>query len=203
MHDHDIPLCVDLDGTLIRTDLTVESLFAFIGRNPLDVFRVLAWRVRGWAHMKREVARRVCVDAASLPYDERVLELVRAAGGRRRRVLCTASDQIVADAVAAHLGLFDEVLGSDGVRSLGGRGKRDELVARYGERGFDYAGNATVDLQVWRHARQAIVVNAPPRLVARVRRECAVERVLEWNGHGTRAWLRALRNPSVRRSAPQ
>lgn len=193
MQDRDLPLCVDLDGTLVRTDLSIEGALALLRRNPLNLFALLAWLLRGRAHFKREVARRTRVNAASLPYDARVLQWLRDVGPSRRRVLCTASDQAAADAVAAEAGCFDEAIGSDGERNLGGRAKRDELVARYGERGFDYAGNAPPDRHVWRSARHAIVVNASPRLLARVRRECDVERVFERRGGGWRTWLRALR----------
>ncbi|GAA0723910.1 UbiA family prenyltransferase [Dokdonella soli] len=193
MQDQDIPLCVDLDGTLIRTDLLLESALALLRRNPFYLVCFIVWLARGRAHLKREVATRARIDVASLPYDERVLAWLREAGVGRRRVLCTASDQSLADAVAAEVAGFETVLGSDGVRNLGGHGKRDALCELYGERGFDYAGNAAVDLHVWRHARRAIVVNAPAGLVRRVRSECEVERVFERCGGGWRTWLRALR----------
>ena len=193
MQDRDIPLCVDLDGTLIRSDVSIEAALALLRRNPLYLFCFIVWLGNGRAHLKREIAARVRVDVARLPYDERVLDWLRGEAGGRRRVLCTASDQTLADAVAAHVGGFDEVLGSDGVRNLGGRGKRDALCERYGERGFDYAGNAVPDLHVWRHARHAIVANAAPRLLRRVRRERDVERVFACRDGGWRAWLGALR----------
>ncbi len=195
MQPTDVPLCVDLDGTLILTDLSIESALALLRRNPLYLLPMLWWLLHGRAHFKREVARRVRIDVTHLPCDERVLAWLREIGSSRRRVLCTASDQRIADAVAAEVGCFDEAIGSDGVRNIGGRGKRDELVARYGERGFDYAGNAATDLHVWRAARQAIVVNASPRLLARARRDgdIGIGRVFERERAGWRIWLRALR----------
>lgn len=195
MQDADIPLCVDLDGTLIRSDLSLESVLALLRRNPLQLLPMLWWLLRGRAHFKREVARRVTLDVSHVPQDARVLAWLREIGSSRRRVLCTASDQSVADAIAAATGCFDEAIGSDGARNIGGRGKRAELVARYGERGFDYAGNAATDLHVWRAARQAIVVNASAGLLQRVRRDAAIELglVFAQEGGGWRVWLRALR----------
>ena len=99
----------------------------------------------------------------------------------------------MANAVAQHLGGFDLVLASDGVRNLSGRAKADALVGLYGERGFDYIGNARVDLAVWARARRAIVVNAPERLAAAAARECLVESHLPSPGHPWRAWIKALR----------
>lgn len=192
MHDRDVPLCVDLDGTLIRTDMLLESALALVRRNPFFLFCFVAWLARGKAYLKRRIAQRAAVDVATLPYDARVLAWLREQGDGRRCVLCTASDQRWADAVAAEVGGFDEALGSDGVRNLGGRGKALALCERYGERGFDYAGNAAADLHVWRRARRAVVVNARAGVLARARGECAVERVFAREPAG-RAWLAALR----------
>lgn len=193
MHDHEVPLCVDLDGTLIRTDLLHEAALLLVRRNPLYLLRFVAWLARGRAHLKRQIALRAQVDIAGLPYDERVLAWLREHDGARRRVLCTASDRMLALGVAAHVGGFDDVIGSDGVRNLGGTGKRDALCERYGERGFDYAGNAAADLHVWPHARRAIVVNASEHVVRRAHATSEVERVFARARGGWRAWLAALR----------
>ena len=132
MQDQNVPLCVDLDGTLIRTDLPTETALALLRRNPFYLFCFIVWLGKGRAHLKREIAARARVDVARLPYDERVLAWLRGEPSARWRVLCTASDQTLADAVAVHVGGFDEVLGSDGVHNLAGRGKRDALRERYG-----------------------------------------------------------------------
>lgn len=193
VEDRDVPLCVDLDGTLIRTDLTVETALVLLRRNPLYLFCFLVWLVRGRAYLKRALARRARIDASLLPYDARVLDWLRGEAAGRRRILCTASDQLLADAVATHVGGFAEVFGSDGVRNLGGHGKAALLRERYGERGFDYAGNARVDLDVWRHARRAIVVNASAAVLRRARAQGEVERVFARSHGGWRTWLAALR----------
>jgi len=186
-----VPLCVDLDGTLVRSDLLAESALALLRRNPLYLFAMLAWLLRGRAVLKREIALRVRIEPEELPYDPRVLALVREADGRPR-VLCSASDQVLVDAVAAHCG-FDVALGSDGRTNLSGTRKARALVERFGERGFDYAGNEAVDLAVWSHARGAIVVDAPDRIV---RAACAMHpdaRVLPRSRGNWRRWLAALR----------
>jgi apolipoprotein N-acyltransferase len=156
-----VPLCVDLDGTLIKTDLLWESLARLLRRNPFQLLPVLFWWTRGRANLKRQLVRRVTVDPAALPYHGPFLAWLReqkAAG--RKLVLVTASDHDMALPVANHLGLFDEVLGSDGKTNLRGANKLKVLIAKFGERGFDYAGNSSVDFTVWRGAREAVVVNA-------------------------------------------
>lgn len=192
MHDQDVPLCVDLDGTLIHTDLLYEAALMLVRRNPLYLLRFLAWVTRGRAHLKRQIALRTPVDVAHLPYDGRVLDWLRECADRRV-VLCTASDRLFGEKVAAHIGLFDEVIGSDGVRNLGGRGKRDALCERYGECGFDYAGNGAADLHVWPHARRAIAVNASSRVLRRLRALHDIERVFPRARAGFGTWLVAVR----------
>lgn len=163
-----IPLCVDLDGTLIKTDLLWESLARLLRRNPFQLLSVLFWWTRGRAFLKRQLVRRVTIDPAVLPYHEPFLAFLReqkAAG--RKLVLVTASDREMALPVAHYVGLFDEVLGSDGKTNLRGANKLKVLIAKFGERGFDYAGNSSADLAVWRGAREAIVVNASAAVLKR------------------------------------
>jgi len=186
-------LAVDLDGTLLRSDLLLESTLALLARQPWLLFAFPAWLWRGKAHLKWQIARRVELDVASLPWDERMLALVHAAAGQREIVLCTASDEKLASAVAEHLDLFDLVLASDGKRNLSGRAKAAALVERYGLRGFDYAGNAQVDLLVWASARQAIVVNGSDGLARAAAELCPVETHLPATGQRFRLWIKALR----------
>lgn len=188
-----VPLCVDLDGTLIRSDMLFESALSLLRRNPLYLFSFVLWLARGRAHLKREIARRAEVDPATLPYDQRVVDWLREEAGRRPRVLCTASDAALANGIAEHLGLFDEVMASDGETNLAGHHKAESLRQRYGDRGFDYAGNEHRDLHIWKHARKAIVVNARNGLAAAAAGHCEVERVFEPDRGGLRVWLKALR----------
>jgi len=167
--DSTVPLCVDLDGTLINTDLLWESMLQLIRQNPLWLPALPFWWLRGRANLKRQIAARVELDAATLPYHEHFLEFLRAAKrSGRPLILATASDRELAQRVADYVGLFSEVMGSDGQTNLRGRTKLDCLTQRFGHRGFDYAGNSSVDLPVWRAAREAIVVNASDKLVKRV-----------------------------------
>ena len=163
-----IPLCVDLDGTLIRTDLLWESLARLLRRNPFQLLPVLFWWMRGRAYLKQQLNRRVTIDPAALPYHEPFLAFLREQKATGRKlVLVTASDRDMALPVANHVGLFDEVLGSDGKTNLRGANKLKVLVEKFGERGFDYAGNSSADFAVWSGAREAIVVNASAAVLKR------------------------------------
>ena len=162
-----VPLVVDLDGTLIRTDLLWEYLGRLVRRNPCWIFPILFWWLRGRAFLKQQLARRVQLDPLALPYHKDFMRWLRAqkAGGRTI-ILATASDYHMAKPVADCVGLFDEVLASDGKTNLRRGNKLKALIAKYGERGFDYAGNSPDDLAVWSGAREAIVVNASRKVRA-------------------------------------
>lgn len=172
------PLVVDLDGTLICTDMLHESAVKMVRDRPFAALQIPYWLLQGKAVLKQQLAHHVDFDASLLPYHEPFLDWLRAqhAAGRRL-VLCTASDLRIASAIAAHLGIFEEVMASDGAVNLAGEAKAQALRARLGARGFDYAGNSTADLAVWRGARRAIVVNASPQLSRQAAECCEIEQV--------------------------
>ena len=166
------PLVVDLDGTLVKTDLLLESILALIRKQPLCVFQLPVWLLRGKAAFKQEVARRVELDIRSLPWRRELLDdLERQHAQGRSLVLATGSDMRLARQVADHLGIFDLVFASDGVVNLCGAAKRDHLVRKFGDRGFDYAadggGFARHDVAVWASARRAIIVNSEFKVQSR------------------------------------
>lgn len=187
-------LVVDLDGTLIRSDMLLETFWAAFAENWAAPFRCFAALSRGKAALKRFLSHAGAVDVSTLPYNDAVLDYVRnwrAGGGRV--ALVTASDQGLADRIAAHLGLFDEVHGSNGETNLKGPNKAAFLVEHFGDGGFDYIGDAEADLPVWAKADRAVIVAARPEL--RRKAEATGRPVEEIAGGVTRAkdYLRALR----------
>lgn len=187
------PLCVDLDGTLLLGDVGIESALALLKRNPLYLFAMLFWLARGYAVLKRNIAQRIALDPRTLPYDERVLDWVKAESETRPCLLVTASDALLADPVGEHLGCFAQVIASDGKTNLAGANKARALTQRYGERGFDYAGNSGSDLAVWPHAHASIVANANPRLLRIITGQFQPEKTFPRRGHRLRTWIQALR----------
>jgi 4-hydroxybenzoate polyprenyltransferase/phosphoserine phosphatase len=162
-------LVVDLDGTLIRSDILIESFWSALGRDWRSPFRSIVALLSGRAALKQYLAQTATLDAAMLPFDATVVDYVKAwrkRGGKT--ALVTASDQTIAKRVADHLGLFDEVYGSDGRVNLKGAAKADFLSDHFGVDGYAYMGDATADLPVWQHAQKAITVNAAQTLRSRV-----------------------------------
>jgi 4-hydroxybenzoate polyprenyltransferase len=189
-----LPLCVDMDGTLIHTDLLLESFLLLIKRNPLYLFLVPLWLLRGKANLKAQIARRVTLDGAALPYTKPLVAWLKEQKALGRELwLCTASDLSLAKAVADHVEFFDGVLASDGQRNMAGNNKATELVRRFGDKGFDYCGNHKVDLAVWRHANAAIVVNAGQSLVTQASKVAKVDKTIAPMPGGIKVVLKALR----------
>ncbi len=185
-------LCVDLDGTLLNSDILYESLLALLARNPLYIFLLPLWLLRGKAALKRELARRVTLAPEHMPYNQHVLDMLSNTP-QRPRVLCSASDLLLVKPIAEHLGLFEEVIASEGAHNLAGHRKADALVARLGERCFDYVANDKIDLQVWRHAAGAVVVSDDAALAHAASLETEVLAVLPSQHGGLRSWVKALR----------
>jgi phosphoserine phosphatase len=170
----DLPLAVDLDGTLIRGDVFTMQLIRFLTRAPWRAPQVLLWLVNGRAYVKARLAK-YATDPAALPYDERVLAWLRAERERGRTiVLASASDKSVVEAVAAHVGLFDRVFASDGRTNLKSRRKAEALSAAFPQ-GFVYAGNETADWHVWEAAASAVLVNCDAALTRKCRGRFAIE----------------------------
>jgi 4-hydroxybenzoate polyprenyltransferase/phosphoserine phosphatase len=155
------PLCVDLDGTLVATDTLWESVVQLVRRNPLYLLALPLWLLRGRAAFKHAIASRHVLRPEGLPYRSEVLALIhKAREAGRTVILCTAAHRVVAEAIAAHLGLFDDVMASDGKHNLKGDEKRAALVERFGRNGYDYVGDAHVDLGVLADAGGGVLVAA-------------------------------------------
>ncbi|WP_026223628.1 UbiA family prenyltransferase [Methylosarcina fibrata] len=188
------PLVVDLDGTLIHTDMLHESALRVLRDSPLYTLHIPYWLSRGKAALKQNLANRSDFDPSSLPYNKELLEWLRQQKALGRKlVLCTASDLSIATAISEHLGVFDEVMASDGVRNLAGKHKAELLVQCFGHAGFDYAGNSNADLAVWQQAHKAVVVNASDALIKKASAYCEVERVFPSPALEFKVWRRVFR----------
>jgi len=187
-------LCVDLDGTLVRTDTLHESLCALFRQHPPALLRAPLWLRGGKAHFKRELGARVKLEASLLPYNQELLEFLRSEHQRGRRlVLVTACDEGAARLVAEHLGIFSRVIASDGRCNMRGAVKRDTLEREFGAGGFDYVGNDWCDLPALKAARIAHLAGGRRRLEEVVRREARLGRIFPAPDFSLSAVMRMLR----------
>lgn len=163
-------LYVDMDGVLFASDSAWEAVLRLLKRQPLALLAAPFWLARGRAYFKHELIRRAQLRPSSLPFRREVLDLLqeqRRAG--RRIVLATAADRLVADAVAQYLRGFDAVLASDGKTNLRGAAKRAAIEQDSAGAPWDYIGDSSHDLAVWKGCRTALVAGARPRLLRRAR----------------------------------
>ncbi len=167
-----VPLVVDLDGTLLKTDLLHESILRIARHRPLALFSVLSSLFRGRAALKQRVAELAVINASTLPFNNELLAWLREEKQHRRKLtLATAANQQQAAQVVKELNLFDAVLGSSTEINLKGRAKLAVVRERCGTV-FDYVGNSAADLEVWKASRQAIVVGGQKK-IERKARDCA------------------------------
>ncbi len=163
-------LCVDLDGTLVKSDTLVDSTLALARYRPSALLKLPGWLLQGKASFKRHIAGAVQLDVVHLPYNRELLQYLeqqRAIG--RPIYLATAADAATAQRVADHLGLFTGVLASDGTLNLSGNNKLAAFRQRFGDN-FSYIGNATPDLPLLQNCQEPMVANPTPGLRSALRR---------------------------------
>lgn len=192
--DIEVPLVVDLDGTLIKSDLIYESFFGAFQSGLSPVVHSLVSLSTGKAALKKNLAANSDIDYATLPYRQSVLDLIASAKEQGRQiVLATASDAKHAQGVADHLGVFDRVFSSDGITNLSSSKKASALVSAYGEQGFDYVGNDTADIPVWQSSRTAYSVGATASIHRRLQAAGREHVTIDCEPTRPKAWMKAIR----------
>ena len=192
--DTQIPLCVDLDGTLVRSDMLHETVMLLIKKSPLSMVALPIWLKGGKANLKRMIAERVEISVGSLPDRKEVLDLIATARcDGRHIVLATAAPSLIANAIADHLGIFDEVLSSSSSVNLAGARKAELLSARFGEGGFDYIGNDHIDIEVIKRARRGYLVSSSTSIRKTARESCKNISFIDNHRGGLKSWIKAIR----------
>lgn len=158
--DDGVPLVVDVDGTLIRTDLLHEASLLFLASHPFEAPRLALWLSRGKATLKSQLAQRVSPAIERLPLREETMERIRAAQAAGRPVyLASASEESYVAPLGQAIGGIAGVFATDATRNLAGDAKAACLVEAFGAGGFDYIGDQPVDVPVWRQARRQLIVS--------------------------------------------
>jgi 4-hydroxybenzoate polyprenyltransferase len=190
----DRPLCVDLDGTLVKSDTLVDSLLLLVRTRPLDALKAPLWALRGKANLKREVTARVTLNVEHLPYNRPLLEYLMAQRGDGRKLyLATGADSGLADRIARHLDIFEGVLASDGATNNIGGNKLAGFRTRFADE-FDYIGNARPDLPLLAAAAAPMLANPNLGLRMAMRaRGLKPQHTFTDQSSGLRTFLKAIR----------
>jgi|TARA_B100002003_G_scaffold2334_1_gene2211 phosphoserine phosphatase len=161
-------LIVDLDHTLIDTDLLVKSSFGVLRKSPWLILHYFLWLSKGKGYLKDQLVRRFEINVTHLPYNKTVINYVRQRKDEGNRViLATASHKNYAFAIAKYLQLFDDVMATNKDLNLSSYIKAEKLIERFGEGNFDYVGDHMRDLPVWEASKLSIIVNASRRVISR------------------------------------
>jgi hypothetical protein len=176
-----IPLCVDLDGSLIKQDLMRVAFVDLVKKNFFTALPLLTALSKGRAAFKARVAAMSTIDFSALSFNKELIQfLVNEQAQGRKIILATGNDKKIAQKVADYLGFFSEVIASEGVINLTGANKANALVLRFGSNGFDYVGNHACDIPVWSQARKVYVVTNTARFIAKVANHKKIDRVFNW-----------------------
>jgi 4-hydroxybenzoate polyprenyltransferase len=173
------PLVVDLDGSLLRSDILYELILLLIKKKPYALFLILLWLLKGGkANVKKKLNRYFKLDITSLPYNSKIISYLK----QKKRlgyklILCTATYISIAKSINSHLKLFDEVYGTRGNKNLSGKNKANLLVNKFGKKKFDYIGNSKNDLEVWDKAKNGIIVNASKKLINNAKKITNIKRI--------------------------
>lgn len=176
--DRDFPLCVDLDGTLIAGDTLLDSTFIAIKKKPIIVFFLPFWIIKGKLFFKEQIHKIAEPDYSTLVFRDNLIEFIENEKNKGRKiVLATASSQKIANKIADELGIFDLVFGScDGI-NLKSLNKREKLIEQFGEKGFDYIGDSLADLEVFKSARKAYLVEPSKKVFSKTQKLGNLEKV--------------------------
>ena len=167
----DFPLCVDLDGTLIRNDLVWESLCQFIKEHPFQIFLILFWSFRGLAFLKTKMTAALFIEPEHLVYNKDLVNFLKTEHQRGVLLyLITGSPQHYADAVANHMGFFQEAFGTQENLNLVSENKTTLLDEKFGSKKYIYIGNSSSDISVWKHSEKIIIVNPPASVLRTIKK---------------------------------
>jgi 4-hydroxybenzoate polyprenyltransferase len=187
-----IPLSVELDRTLVRTGVLIESVVALLQKKVRCVLALPFWLLRGKAGFKQEIAQRIALDVSRIPYQSDFRQFLQSPRARHSLVLATGRDEQLAQRIANQLEIFDSVLASDGSTHLSGERRRERL-SQFGEKGSDYAADGGRDVAVWSSARKAVVVSPNQQPVQAIARVAQVQSVIEDRSPGLADYLNAFR----------
>lgn len=161
---------VDLDGTLIKSDLLLESILLLIKRNPLSAFMVPLWLLKGRANLKHQLAKRVDIPYQLLPQNPEFHTYIKQQDEAGRDiVLISASNQQQVREISDHWGVFIDAVGSDEQVNLKAETKLLRIMELNQQSEFSYAGNSSADIPIWQEADEVVMVNCAESLARKLK----------------------------------
>lgn len=192
--DKNTPLVVDLDGTLIYTDLFHEGIISLLKKNLLFLFICFAWLFKGRVYLKNKIFANIQISYKLLPYNIELLEFLKTESEKGRKiVLATASLKSQANEIGELYPIFEEIYGTDNSINLKGSNKEELLVKQFGKGKFDYIGNSQSDLKIFASCRYSYLVNPSNLLLKKTKKISVLKNVWKHNKESWITYIKAIR----------
>ena len=183
---------VDLDGTLIKTDILYESVLLLIKWKFLYLFILPFWLLKGKCNLKYQISQLVDINPKTLPYNKSFLNYLKEqhkAG--RKLILATATTEKYAQAIADYLGIFSQIIASTDKQNVSGSVKLEKIKSN--TKDFTYAGNASIDMLIFPYAKESLIVNPTRGLKRKLSNIDNISQVFESDNNTAWAVFKAIR----------
>jgi 4-hydroxybenzoate polyprenyltransferase len=171
-----LPLFVDLDGTLIKTDTMIEAILSLLRTKPLALLEMLGWLAGGKVVFKAQLAKRISLDLSSLPTNLELVSYLKDEHEKGRElILISASHQSVVDSALKHFDFFSAGFGSGDKTNLKAKTKLQKIKQLTKKSFFAYAGDSSADVVIWHEAQEIILVNCDATVATRARKAMSNE----------------------------
>jgi len=166
MDDNKIPF-VDLDGTLIKEDLSDLAFSHSLKNFPLKtLFYLFIFLFKGKPYLKYKISKDFKIPFEKLTFNKAAFDFIREVKNRHRSVyLISGSHQILVDQIGKYLNIFFESFGTRDNFNMVGINKVKFIKENLKIYDFDYFGNSYKDLPIWKYTKRAIHTNASPSLI--------------------------------------
>ena len=164
-------LFVDLDGTLIKEDLSNLAFSHSLKNYPFKtLFYLLVFLFKGKPYLKYKISRNFDIPFENLTYNNAAFDFIREVKNRHRVVyLISGSHQILVDQMGNYLNIFFESFGTKDNFNLVGSNKVQFIKENLKIHDFDYLGNSHKDLPIWKYTKRAIYTNASKELIQTIK----------------------------------
>ena len=154
-------LFVDLDGTLIKEDLSDLAFVNSLKTNPLRlIIYLIVFFFKGKSYLKEKISKNYIIPIEKLNFNNAALDYIRDVKNRHRVVyLISGSHQLLVDQIDRHLRIFFESFGTNIDFNMVGINKVKFISNELKILEFDYLGNSKQDLPIWKYTKKIIFTN--------------------------------------------